>query len=316
MERLIASIFVAVVMVLAAPAVYSQKFPNRPIRIIVSEAGSVNDLYVRLIAEGISGPLGQPVIAENRASVLFVERVANAPPDGHTMAFGAGVLYLAPVTQKVAYEPLTPVSWVSTSPYILAMHPSVPAKSVKELIDLAKAKPGVLNAGASNDPGSSSLLGVELLKATAGVNIVRVSYKGAGPGLIGLLANEVQLYFLAPGGVMTHVRSGKLTGLAVTSLEPSPLVPGMPTLSASGLPGFELIAVTGLMAPPKTPAPIVNQLSQEIARFLRRPETKAAFLKYEAESVGSTSEEFAAKIKSEIVKWGKVLKDAGIKVGE
>ena len=192
------------------------------------------------------------------------------------------------------------------------MHPSWSAKSVKELIDLAKSKPGGLNY-ASGAPGGPTPLAGYLFNAMAGVNITHVYYKGSGPGLNSLIAGEVQVMFPAAGGAATHIKSGRLRAFAVTSAQPSALLPGLPTIAASGLPGFEMVAPYGLFAPPKTPRAIINRLNQAMVRVLNQAEVKDRFLNAGAETVGSSPEQLAANVKADMTRLGKVIKDAGIK---
>ena len=315
--RSFVSIFSIAMLVLGTGVVSCQDFPNKPIRILTTEAGANFDFQARIIAQGISGSLGQPVIVENRPSALLADVAARAAPDGYTVAIGGGVVWLAPLTQKTSYDAVrdfSPITLAAMYPSILVVHPSVPAKSVKELIALAKARPGVLNFAATADPGGASFLAGELFKAMAGINIVRISYKGNASGLIDLLAGEVHFMFIAPASVTQQVKLGKLRALAVTSAEPTQLVPGMPTLAATGLPGYESISIVGILAPAGTPVAIVNRLNQEIVRFLTRADVKEKFFNDRIEVVGSSPAQFGAKIKSEIAKWGKVLMDAGVKV--
>jgi tripartite-type tricarboxylate transporter receptor subunit TctC len=314
--RFLIATFSVAVMMLGANAVSGQNYPNKPIRILSTEAGGVLDIAARVIAQEISAPLGQPVLVENRASTIIPDMAARATPDGYTVSMGGGSTWLTPLIQKTSYDPirdLAPITSVYTFPYILVVNSSVPVKSVKDLIDLVKAKPGVLNIAATASPGGLSFLAAELFKATTGVNMVRVAYKSNASALIAVLAGEAQLMFNDPGSVTPHVKSGKLRALAVASLEPTPLAPGLPTLAASGVPGFEVISFTGALVPAGTPAPVISRLNREIVRALNKADVKEKFFKEGIEVAGSTSGQFAAKIKSEMAKWGKVLKNAGVK---
>ena len=196
---------------------------------------------------------------------------------------------------------------------MFAVHPTVAANSIKELIALARAKPGGLNYGAGA-PGSPGHLGAELFKSMAGVNIVRVAYKGTSPAVTGLISGETHLTIADVALVLPHTKSGKLKALAATSAEPSTLAPGLPTIAASGLPGYAWEGASGIWAPSKTPAAIITRLNREIVRALNTPEAKERFFTVQAEVVASTPEEFAARIKSDIAKWGKVITDAGLKI--
>ncbi len=320
-----ACIFSAGVTLLGANAVYGQAastgsgqdFPYKPIRMVTSSVGSGNDAVARLIAPGIAGPLGQQVIIENRPSgTIPIDLVAKAEPDGYTLLSYGGTIWIMPLLQRTPYDPIkdfAPITLVEKAPLVLVVNPSVAASSVKELIALAKAKPGAFNY-ASTATGSSTHLAAELFKSMAGINIVRVNYKGGAAAATDLIAGQVQLMFFSPPPVMPHVKSGKLRALAVTSREPSVLAPGLPTVEASGLPGFESVTVTGIFAPAKTPTAVINRLNQEIVRLVKTPEAKEKFFNSGSEVVGSTPQELAAAGKSETAKWGKLIKEAGIRV--
>ena len=307
--------FLAFALVLGAGVAFSQTYPNKSIRIVTAEIGGSGDIATRTIAQEISGPLGQPVIVDNRGSGFITgEIVASAAPDGYTLLFASSALWVTPLLRKTPYDPIkdfAPIALLVTAPNLLVVHPSLPAKSVKELIDLAKAKPGVLNY-ASSLPGTTNHLAAELFKSMAGVNIVGINYKGGGPGMNDLLGGHVQMMFVSTGLGTPHLKSGKLRALGVTSLQPSALAPGLPTV-ASGLPGFEVASVVGSFAPAKTPAMIINRLNQEIVRALNRSEVKEKYLSIGVETVGSSPAELTAKMKSEVTRLGKVIRDAGIK---
>ena len=302
-------------MVLGAGVVAGQDYPNKPIRMLTAAAGSGSDFTARLVGQGISGPLGQPVIVDNRGNgFIAAEVVARTPADGYTLTLQGGAFHIAPLLQSLPYSvaDLAPVSLLERTVLILAVHPSVPVKSVKDLIALAKSKPGELNYATAITGGAGHLAG-ELLKSEAGVKITRIPYKSTTLGVASVMSGEAQLVFADVGLVMPHVKSGKLRAVAVTSPQRSTLVPDLPTVAASGLPGFEMQTVSGILAPVKTPAAIINRLSQEIARLLSRAEVKEKFANAGLEPVGSTPEQYAATIKSDMVKIGKLIKDAGIK---
>lgn len=298
-----------------ANPVLAQDYPNKPIRIVTAAAGGGSDFTARQIAQGISGPLGQPVIVDNRTALQASEAGAKAPPDGYTLLVAGGVLWTTPLLQKTPYDisDFSPLSLLIREVSIVAVHPSVPATSVKGLIALAKARPGELNYG-SGATGGLSHLAMELFNAMAGINTVRVAYKGIAPTMTALMSGEVQLTINDAGAVAPQAKSGKLRALAVTSAEPTPLAPGLPTMAASGLPGFEATGMTGILAPARTSAAVMNRLNQEIVRVANRADVKERFLNSGAEVVGSSSEQFAGTIRAEVAKWGKVIKDAGIKV--
>ena len=304
-------------MALGPGIVSGQDYPSKPIRIVAGAAGGGGDWVARYLAQGISGPLGQPVIVENRGSaVLSADTVAKAPPDGYTALVQGASLWVVGLLQKMPYDVVrdfSPITMVSKEAFLVAVHPSLPVKSIKELIALAKAKPGQLNY-ASGTTGGPPHLGAELIKSMAGVNIVRVAYKGTAPAVTGVLTGESELTVADLALLLPHVKSGKIRGVAVTSSAPSELAPGVPTVAATGLPGFELVGGSGIWAPAKTPAAVINRLNQEIGRLLNTAETKERFLGFQIEVEGGTPAQFDARIKSDIVKWTKVIKDAGIKV--
>ena len=253
---------------------------------------------------------------DNRASgIVTAEAVAKAPPDGYTVLVYGSTIWITPLLQNTPYDPVTdfaPITLVAISPHAIVVHPSLPVKSVRELIALAKAKPGDLNY-ASLGTGTSTHLGAELFKSMAHVNIVRVPYKSAATQMADLLSGQVQMTFSTTGAAMPHVKSGRLRALAVTSAKPSALMSGLPTVAASGLPGFESGAIYVMFAPSGTPAAIISRLNQETVRYLNQADVKERFFSAGLEAVGSTPEELAAKMKSEMARLGKVIKDAGIR---
>ena len=315
LPRLFVSPVVVSLMMVGAGVAVAQDYPSKPIRIVAAGPGGTVDLVARLIAPGLAASLGQPVLVDNRASNVTGELVAKAPPDGYTLLLGAGTQLLGPLLQKVSYDPVkdfAPVTLTTMSPNLLVVHPSVPVKSVKELIALAKARPGELNYSATGTGGGPHLA-AELFKLLAGINIAHVPYKTTGLAINALLGGEVQLMF-STAGSMAQARSGKLRALAVTSAQPSLLLPEVPTMAASGVPGYEAVSKQGVLAPAATPAAIINRLNQEIVRILTSAEIKEKLLSTGAEPVGSSPQEFAASIKSEIVRMGKVIQAAGIRV--
>ena len=303
-------------MALTAGVTAAQDYPSKTVRIVAAAAGGGGDFQGRLLAQAISGPLGQPVIVENRgSSVLSAETVAKAPPDGYTLLVQGASLWVSGLLQELPYNAVrdfTPVVHISREVFILSVHPSVPVKSVKELIALAKERPGQLDF-ATGSIGGPGHLGGELLKSMAGINIVRVSFKGTAPSVTGLISGDGHLTIADAPLVAPHIKSGKLRALAVTSPDPSALAPGMPTVAAT-LPGYEIVGASGIWAPIKTPATIVNRINQEMTRYLRTPEAKEKLLGAQVEVVGGTPEQFDAFIKSDIARWSKVIKDAGIKM--
>ncbi len=315
--QLIAGTLTVSVLLLAAGGVSGQNFPGRTVRIVTSEPGSSSDFLARLIAQGIAGSLGRPVIVENRGGgMLAGDAVLRAPPDGHTLLLNGSSLWLAPfMRESVAYDPVrdyAPITLAASAPNILVVHPSLPVGSVKALIVLAKARPGELNYG-SGSTGAPSHLAAELFKAMAGVNILRIPYKGTGPTVNALLAGQVQLMFVSPTSVAPHVKSGKLRALAVSTAQPSALAPGLPTIAAAGLAGYESASTFGILAPANTPAAIIMRLNQEITQALGRADARERLFRSGVEIVAGTPEEFAAAMKADMAKWGKLISDVGMR---
>lgn len=304
-------------MILGAGMASGQDYPNKPVRLVSPGPGGGADFVARFVAQGISGPLGQQVVVENRpAGVIPGQVVSKAQPDGYTLMVNGNSFWIAPLMRdNIPYDPVkdfSPITLAVGSPNILVVHSSVAATSVQELIALAKAKPGALNY-ASASAGGSVHLAAELFKHMAGVDIVRISYKTSGTSVNALVGGEVQLMFANAPPVVPHVKSGRLRALAVTTLRPSALLPELPTVAGSGLPGFEVASVYALFSPAKTPAAIVNRLNQEIVRFLARTDVKEKFFAAGVETIGGTPDELAAAIRSEMARMGKVIKDAGIR---
>jgi tripartite-type tricarboxylate transporter receptor subunit TctC len=299
---------------LAMSAARAQDFPSKPIRIVTGAPGGSSDFTARLIAQGLTENLRQQVIVDNRGNVDG-ELVAKAPPDGYTLVIDGASIWIGPLVQKAPYDPVrdfAPVTLAVSAPNVVIVQPSIPVKSIRELIALAKAQPGKLNYS-SGGIGASSHLAAELFKSMAGVAIVNVNYKGTGPALNALIANEVQVMFVNPAIASPHIKSERVRALAVASLGPSPLMPDLPTVAAAGLPGFESVVLQGMFAPAGTPPARVTLLSREIAKVLNRPDVKERHFNTGVETVASTPEELAARIKSEMAKWGKVIRDAGIR---
>ncbi len=301
-------------MFLAAVGVSAQTFPMKPIRLVTSVPGGASDVVARMLARELTASFGQPVIVDNRGALAGIEAVARAAPDGYTLMLGSNSFWIGPLMQKMSYDPVkdfAPVSLTQISPNILIVHPSLPAKSVKELIALAKARPGVLNV-ASGSTGAVSHLAAEMFKSMAGVDIVTVPFKGAGPALLGVLSGQAQLMFATSGSAAPHLAAGKLRALAVTTAQPSALAPDLPTIAAA-LPGYDATAMWGLLAPARTPAAVIKRLNEEIVRAVQKGEVKERLFNAGLESVGSSPAQFAAAIKSDMTAMGKVIKDAGLR---
>ena len=302
----------------AAGAQSAAGYPNKPIRIVMSAPGGGNDLAARIIAQGLTRSMGQQVVLDGRAAgVVPGLIVSKAAPDGYTLLYFANSVYLIPLmTSNPPYDSFKDFSWITLaviSPNVLVVHPSLPVNSVKELIALARARPGEINyASASN--GTSNHLAAEMFKAMTGVNLVRVPYKGGAPALNAVVANEAQLMFPTAGAVIPLVKAGRIRALAVTTAQPSALLPGLPTVASAGFPDFESASLTGVYAPAKTPAAIIRRLNQEIVRVLDQADVKERLFNTGVEVVASTPEQFAAAVKSEMTRMGKVIKYAGIRV--
>jgi len=302
----------------AGAGAHAQTYPNKPIRMLAPEPGGGNEVAGRIIARALTESMGQQIVIENRGAasgVIAGELLARAPADGYTILYYGSTIWLLPFMRaKVPFDPIkdfAPVCFATTNPFFVFMHPSVPAKNLRELIALAKAKPGQLNYGSAGS-GAATHLVAEMFKMAAGVDITRIAYKGSGAAGSGLLAGEVQLMFVSASVGLPFVKTGRLKALAVASAQPSPLAPDVPTAAAAGLPNFEAASTAGMFAPAKTPRAIVQRLNREIVQALARPEVKEAFERAAIEAVGSTPEQFGEFIKADMAKWGKVIKAAGI----
>ncbi len=316
LPRLVVCTSLIATALLATGAAWGQNYPNRPIRIVSAEVGGGADFVARLVGEGITSALGQQVVIENRPSgVIPPETVAKSKPDGYTILVYGSTVWLLPLMRAdVPYDPIrdfAAITMATSAPNILVVHPSTQINSVKELITIAKARPGELNYSSAG-AGSAIHLAAELFKAMAGVNIMRVPYKGTAPALNDLIAGAVQLSFPNAATAMPHVNSGRLRALAVTSAKPSAFAPGVPTVAASGVPGYEASAPSGVYAPAQTPPAIIDQLNKAIVAHLNKPAIKERLFKSGVEGVGNSPAEFGALMKSEMVRMGKVIKDAGI----
>ena len=305
---------------LAVTPAAAQQYPSKPIRFICPFApGGGTDILARLLAQRLIEPLGQPVIVDNRpgaGGVIGAEIAARSPADGYTIVLGSpGPLTINPNLQKVPYDTLrdfAPITLAQISPFVLLVHPSVPVNSVKDLIALARAKPGTLNYGSAGT-GSVSHFSSEQFKALAGVDVVHVPYKGAGPYLIDLVGGRLQMAFENLPTVWPHVRSGKLRLLAVGTKSRSALVPETPTVAEAGVPGYESSTAFGVLAPAKAPAAAITRLNQELVKILRSADIREKMAAEGVEAVGGTPQEYAAHIKAELASYARVVKAAGIK---
>ena len=293
----------------------AQSYPDRPIRLYTTGVGGASDIVSRIIAQAMSGAFAQRMVIENRA-IIGVEAAAAAPPDGYTLLHYSNVVWLMPLFQSSTawdvFRDFAPIVLSVSTPNLLVVHPSLPVHDVKQLIALAKARPGALNY-ASTSLGAGNHIAAELFNSMAGVSIVRINYRGMGIAYNDVLSGQVQVMFPSASSATPYVRTGRLRALAVTSIAPSALVPHLPTVAAAGLPGFESAAMTGLFAPAKTPDAIIRKINQEFVTTLRKPEVKERILNAGAEIAAGTPEQFADVIKSEIARVGKAVKDAGVR---
>jgi tripartite-type tricarboxylate transporter receptor subunit TctC len=312
-SRILGAAFSAAALLLcASPSPAQDGYPSRIVRIVTSAPGSNNDWGARLLGDEISPSLGHRVIVENRGG-LAAEVVAKSPPDGYTLLFYGPAAWTQQLFRPVGYEPLrdlAPVVMAISSPIVLVVHPSVPVKSVKDLIALARARPGVLNYS-SGTIGATPFVAAELFKYMAKVNIVRVSYSGTGPSVIGLVSGEVEVMFPGAGSVWHFVEQKRLRALGVASDKPSPLTPGLAPIGLA-VPGYEATSYMAFFVPAKTSPPIIGRLNREFMQALAKPEVKEKLLKGGVEAVGGTPEDLGAYVLRDIARIDKLLKATGI----
>src|SRR4051812_31451537 len=312
--------FRAACMILALASLFTAQaqtaYPSKPIRLIVPQPpGGIADHSARVISQALSESLGKPVLVDNRAGAsgnIAAEIAAKAPADGYTLLWA----YIAHAINVTMYDKsnydlvrdLAPVSHVLSAPYALVAHPALPAKSVKELVALAKARPNQVDFASSASP--SYLAGL-LFMQSAGIQLTHVPYKGGGPAITALLGGEVQIGFPGLVGALPHIKSGKLRGLGVTSLQRSAAAPDIPSVNEAGVKGYEATTWYGLMVPSGTQRQTIVRLNDEMSKVLKRPDVRERFAAAGADATGSTPEQFAAYIGSEIQKWGKLVKSSG-----
>ena len=298
----------------------AQNYPSKTVRLIVPfAAGGSTDIMGRLVAQKLSESWGQQVIVDNRpggSTVIGTDIVAKSAPDGHTLLVTPAPFTIVPsLLKKLPYDPakdFAPITLINTTPLVVIVHPGVPAKNIKELVALAKARPGVLNFGSSGSGGSNHLAG-ELFNAMANVKISHVPYKGNGPAMIDLLGGHIDMAYNGLTSALQHIKTGKLRALGVTSLKRSTALPDMPTLDEQGLKGFQAVAWNGLTGPAGMPKAAIDRAASDVARLMKSPEL-AEFLKREgSDPVGSTTAEYTAFLTGEIAKWKKIIERAGIK---
>ena len=295
-------------------------YPTRPVRVIVPQsAGGSTDLAARIVVQRMGEAMGQTFVVDNRpgaGSLNGTETVAKAPPDGYTLLCVAASFSINPsLHEKLPFDPIrdfTAITRLAALPHILVVHPSLPVKTVKDLIALAKAKPGELNY-ASSGVATSTHLAAELFRHLTGTDMVQVPFKGGAPGMVGLLSGQVQLYVATISTALPHVKSGKLRALAVSSAKRSIVAPEYPTIAEAGVPGYEHASWVGMLATAKTPSPIISALNAQAVKAVARDDVRALLLRDGLEPVGDSPQEFAGVIKAEVAKWMKVVKAAGIK---
>ncbi len=308
-----------VAVALCAPLAAAQSYPTKPVRLVVGfVAGGPTDALARLYAQRLGARLGEQVVVENRGGadgIIAAEAVARAAPDGHTLFFASsGHAINATLYRKVPYrtlEDFEAVALVGESPNLMAVPASLPVKDLREFIAMAKAKPGVLNYGATSSP---THLATELFTSMAGIQITRIPFKGAAPAMTALMAGDVQLVLSGIGTMLPQVKGGKLKGLAVTSAARSPLAPEIPTAEEAGVPGYVATTWYGVLAPAGTPRAVVERLNRDTLALLEDPSTRAALNTQGVVTQRMTPDQFGAFLKDEVAKWGKVVQATGVRV--
>jgi tripartite-type tricarboxylate transporter receptor subunit TctC len=302
-----------------APQALAQNYPAKPIRFLVGFPPSgTNDIVARTVAQKVQEFIGQSVIVENRGganTAIATELGARAAPDGYTILLNAPGHATNPALIKLSFDPIRDFAFITLlaeAPNLLVVHPSLPARNVKELIAVSKKNPGQINYGSSGI-GTTVHLSGELFQYMTAVKWVHIPYKGGGPAVIELIAGQTQIYFGNMPTVIGHVRAGKLRPLAVTSSKRSPAEPQIPTVAESGVPGFDVTAWYGVSAPAKTPRSVIDKLNAEFVRAVKSPDLRDRLIAQGADPAGNTPEQYAAFVQNEITKWARVIKAAGIK---
>ena len=315
-------LFVIVALALLAGAVSAQSYPSKPVRVVIPwPPGGSNDVVGRIVTQKVGENLGQQFIVDNRAGAggtIGTDIVVKSQPDGYTIKFGStSSIAVSPnLYPKLPYDilrDLTPVAQVASAPILLAVHPSVPARTMRDLIALARAKPGQLTY-ASSGSGSSLHLCGEYLKYLAKIDLLHVPYKGAGLALPDLVAGQVQLLFSDMAPFVPYVKTGRLRILAVTTAERSKLYPDIPTIAESGAPGYDLTGWYGVLVPTGTPRPIIERLHGELMKAMHAPDMQERYVTLGLEPVESTPEQFGTYIRAELAKWGDIIKRSGTRV--
>jgi len=297
-------------------------YPRRPVRLVLPlPAGGGIDLVARPLAEKLTEALGQPVVVDNMGGangIVAMQHVASAPPDGHTISLTlSSQLVVNPALySKIPYDSLrdfAPIALIGATPYLLVAAPKVPIDNMRDFLARAKARPGAINYASSGN-GSGAHLSMEIIKSMTGINVIHVPYKATANGVKDVMAGEVELMFVTIGTVRNQIQAGLIKAIAVTSARRSPAVPTVPTIAESGLPGYESVVWYAVVAPASTPQPIVARLNAEILKIVRGPEYQQRLAREAVEVSGSSPEELQAHMRSELVKWAKIVKDSGAKV--
>jgi tripartite-type tricarboxylate transporter receptor subunit TctC len=320
-SRALIAAFLAAVLVSAAAAVSAQSYPVKPVRVLVGfPPGAGVDITTRLFTPRLAEALGQPFVVDNRpgaAGNIAAEVAAKTPPDGYSILSASAPIVMS---QALYAKPgfnlerdFDPIGMMASAPFILVVHPSLPAKSLKEFVAIAKSRPGQM-AFASTGNGSTPHLSMEMLKAQAGIDLVHVPYKGTPQAVVDLLSGQVQAMFANTLSVLPQVQAGRLRALAISSAKRSAAAPELPTVAESGMPGYESGTWFGLFAPAGTPREVITRLNGELVRIVATPDMKARLLAQGADPISVTPEQFRAFVKNELARWGKVVKTVGIKV--
>lgn len=319
MKKIMPAVWSVMTLLLLAPPALAQAWPDKPIRVILSvPAGATPDVTARLVFPGLSQELGQQLVADNRAGgggVIGAEIAAKSAPDGYTLFLSSpGALTILPHLRKnIPYDTLrdfAPISLISIGPFVLMVHPAVPAKNIRELIALAKAQPGKLNYASAGNGVANHLAG-ELFKQMTGTDIVHVPYKGAPQAVTDVVGGHIQMMFNSISPIVGHIKAGRVRVLGIASLQRSPQLPEVPTISESGVPGFEAVNWFGLFAPAKTPRAIINRVNAALVKTVKAPEMQAKFIGLGADPVGSSVAEFTAFLHRDMEKYAKIVKISG-----
>jgi tripartite-type tricarboxylate transporter receptor subunit TctC len=309
------AVLLALVAAAGVNAAHAQdKYPSRPVRIVTSTPGGGNDFLARIVAPPLASALGQQVIVDNRASRLVGGIAARSTPDGYTLVVGGSTMQYTPLMEKIDYNAITdftPVSLLERSPNVLVVSPSLKVNTVGELIAMARAKPGVLNYG-TGASGASLHLSGELFMLATNTKLARIPYKATGPAILGLLTGEVQMVFATAGAVVPLMKDGKLKALGVTTAKPTLLVPGVPTIAQQGVPGFEVVTIGFILAPAKTPQPIVRLLNEHIVKLMQQPDVKNRLEGGGSEALSSSPEELGRIMREDDARMRKLFKQLGL----